>query len=284
MNLAHLLSRLRIRTRRKARVSRFLTSETGWTARTVELLLYVWLPFLRPVTKPRVVFDRFGSRAEFRPCTYYDLEVWRDVFEDGDCEIDLQPAPRVILDLGAHVGFASMYYAMKYPDAEILAVEAEPSNYRQLVENVSQFRNVRSIHCAVCGADRPVELHVHPRSVSHSLVDRAVGGSSTVVPGRSLDSLLAEFGIDRVDLIKFNIEGMEFEVLNGFSWRHEVGAWLGYFHFDLSDEYGEDFLDMFQGYSVERKSSKPHRLKIYAVRKTETAAQRPGPDADASKK
>jgi FkbM family methyltransferase len=266
MDALHLLSRLRLRTMRKVNVSWFLVQEMAGAV-IVPLLLYVWLPFLRPVVKPKITFSRFGIQTTFWPKTYYDLEVWRDVFEDGDCDIEVHAPPNVILDLGAHVGLTTMYYAMKYPDARIISIEAEPSNYRQLVINTRQFRNVETCNYAVCGEDRPVELFVHPRSVSHSLVERSEGGTSTIVAGRSLDSLWAEHRISRVDLIKFNIEGMEFEVFAGFSHKTDVGAYLGYFHFDLADENADDVFDMFKEYVVTQKPSKPMRTKIYAVKR-----------------
>ena len=35
--------------------------------------------------------------------------------------------PSVIFDLGANVGFVTIYYRRRYPDARIVAVEADPA-------------------------------------------------------------------------------------------------------------------------------------------------------------
>jgi hypothetical protein len=132
---------------------------------------------------------------------------------------------------------------------------------------VAVIPNVTPVHAAVCGNDRPVTLHTHRRSVSHSMYGTNGNQASVRVPGRSLDSLMDALQIDRIDLMKFNIEGMEFEVLEGFTRRGEVGAYIGSFHFDLAEARDESFLDYFDGYQLSTTHARPQRLKIRAVKR-----------------
>src|ERR1051326_8504661 len=60
-----------------------------------------------------------------------DLPVFRQIFIDEEYNFQIPFQPSVIFDLGANVGFASIYFANKFPNARIIAVEPEISNYRQ---------------------------------------------------------------------------------------------------------------------------------------------------------
>ena len=211
MGLFHPISRLLIKTRRKLDVSRFVrTTQAGGPTSISRLLLYTWFPPARPVLPVEIAISAFGRTARFRPQSYFDLEVWRDVFEDHDYAIDLPEDPEVILDLGAHVGLSAIYFALKYPRAVVHCFEAEPRNYAALAENVAKLERVFPHHYAVCGNSRKVRLNVHPQSVSHSIVDRSEGGYTVEVQGHDLDTLAEIAGVNRIDLLKFNIEGMEF--------------------------------------------------------------------------
>ena len=60
-------------------------------------------------------------------------------------------APRHILDLGANVGFASVLFATRWPDAAILAVEPEPRNVGLLERNTGAYPKINALHAAVFG-------------------------------------------------------------------------------------------------------------------------------------
>lgn len=76
-----------------------------------------------------------------------------------------------------------------------------------------------------------------------------------------------EFGLEQLDFVKFNIEGMEFEVFDGFSRRNEVGAYLGYSPLELSDGQVERFLEHFEDYILRTAPSKKDRIKFFAQRR-----------------
>lgn len=51
-------------------------------------------------------------------------------------ELNVQP---LIIDCGANIGASSVYFKLVFPDAKIVAIEPEISNYQLLAENVKQF-------------------------------------------------------------------------------------------------------------------------------------------------
>lgn len=77
----------------------------------------------------------------------------------GSGEYDLLAAAarlpvRTVLDFGANVGLASLYFAMKYSDARVLAFEPIPAIYSRLLKNTNAMPNVECHQRAVCATDR----------------------------------------------------------------------------------------------------------------------------------
>lgn len=55
----------------------------------------------------------------------------------------------VILDCGANIGLASRWYAAMFPEAVILAIEPEASNFDILMKNTSNIKNIIPIQAAI---------------------------------------------------------------------------------------------------------------------------------------
>lgn len=55
----------------------------------------------------------------------------------------------LILDCGANIGAASVYFATQFPKAKIVSVEPEPNNLSTCQKNISHFSNIFTLHAAV---------------------------------------------------------------------------------------------------------------------------------------
>ena len=140
--------------------------------------------------------------------------------------------PKVILDLGSHVGTSVLYFRHQFPEARIVAVEPDPINFRRLARNVSGMTNVDLLQVAVSDRDGPVAFYSSGStdSWSSSLHQTRHWQRSMTVQARQLDSLLGEIGVERVDLMKVDIEGGEFVALPGFAGLQYVDAIVGEVH------------------------------------------------------
>jgi FkbM family methyltransferase len=139
---------------------------------------------------------------------------WRDIFVDRSLAFDAGRPDPVILDLGANVGLASLFFRREYPDAVIVAYEADPSLAilcrRNLEENGAADVAVR--HAAVWTANEAVPfVREGADSGAVPAVGRTVSGPIVEVPGIRLRDVLA--ATPRVDLLKVDIEGAEHAVL-----------------------------------------------------------------------
>jgi hypothetical protein len=63
-----------------------------------------------------------------------DSEVFKDIFVRRNYRLPVYTRPKLIIDGGAYVGYSSLYFSLKYPEAKIIAVEPEDSNFELLEE------------------------------------------------------------------------------------------------------------------------------------------------------
>lgn len=138
---------------------------------------------------------------------------WHDLFVEHAYRFAAAtPTPR-ILDGGANVGLASLYWRRLYPQARITAYEADPAIAAVLRANLDAngARDVETVQAALWTADGRIEFQ-QEGSDSGAVANGATGeGPVVTVPSLRLrDELLAE---ERIDLLKLDVEGAEAAIL-----------------------------------------------------------------------
>lgn len=98
----------------------------------------------KPRTFASLVRSRFGSRRSVRRFRLDGMSVrirapsvipqYLEIYEG--CGYLAPGRPERILDLGANVGLASLFFAKRYPDATIDAIECDPEIYSLLSSNL----------------------------------------------------------------------------------------------------------------------------------------------------
>ena len=111
--------------------------------------------------------------------------------------------PKFIIDAGAHIGFASIFFANLFPSAKILAIEPDARNFRVLQENAAPYPNITTVHAAAWPRHATLEVN-HGEASWASTVHESPNGA---IPGIPLSSLAAE-----VDILKIDVEGSEKEI------------------------------------------------------------------------
>ncbi|MDB4976250.1 MAG: FkbM family methyltransferase [Myxococcaceae bacterium] len=114
----------------------------------------------------------------------------------------------LILDCGANIGAASIWFATQFPKATVVAVEPEPGNFRVLEEN-SGAPNMRAVHGAVSSTPGELQI-VDPGLGSASFrTEHVHGQAGEHVRAYTLDELAAMVPGSTPFVIKVDIEGAE---------------------------------------------------------------------------
>jgi FkbM family methyltransferase len=190
----------------------------------------------------KCMFTYNGVTFPFSLRAPMDIAVLREVFLEEEYAW-VPEEPRTIVDLGAHIGDTSVYYACRFPQAQIIAVEPSQHNFVLLQKNTAAFSTIHPTCVAVSGSDG--ESHLSESGSPLGFALEATHDGSRVIT-RTLASLIREYGYDTVDLVKFDIEGAEFDALT----PHTIAcsrAYIGELHFDKNTTVTpEAFKDMFE--------------------------------------
>jgi FkbM family methyltransferase len=124
---------------------------------------------------------------------------------------------KVVLDIGANIGIAALYFAATFPQATVHAFEPVPANCEVLRANARAQPRIQA-NCFALGAeDGELELFDSDDQAnlggfsSHGLGVNAA--RSRKVPVRHAGRALAELGVTRADVMKIDTEGAEWEIL-----------------------------------------------------------------------
>ncbi len=151
-----------------------------------------------------------------------DLANFDQIFGLKELSVPLARAPARVLDLGAYVGYAAVYLAHLYPDAEIVCVEPSPSNFKLLTLNTASYPRIRRLNGAVWS--KSARLSVNGHELGDWGAHFTAGNEDAVTQAWPVDEILRLNGWDRADLIKCDVEGTEREIFadRGARWHQEA--------------------------------------------------------------
>lgn len=149
-----------------------------------------------------------GSRSVYRYGFYEPgtLDVIRRALREGD----------VFVDAGASVGMMSLYAAQQVgPSGTVLSFEPLKHRYDLLVESIrlNLMSNVRPFNFGLGADERTTTIFTN--GISPSMVQTAGSVEKHKSHVERLGDVLMREGIDRVRMVKIDVEGFELEVLQG---------------------------------------------------------------------
>jgi FkbM family methyltransferase len=194
-----------------------------------------------------------------------DISVLEEIFLDHDYALDVSP-PLIVFDLGANFGAASIYFAQRWPDAKIVAVEPSPAMFDRLVKMATAYPKITCLNYAVGEHDGKAKFNLSPNHVSSSLYRSDPQGKTIEVEVRTLDSLMSETGIEHVDVLKFDIEGAEELLFRDASILDRITTIVGEIHPDLMGMTSTDFLAQFDEFTIETQPVAAGRFIVKAAR------------------
>ena len=117
----------------------------------------------------------------------------------------------LIVDCGANIGLASLYFSLCFPQALVVGIEPEPGNYRFAAHHA--YPNITLHRAAVSNVDEVLSISNPDAAADAFRVEPARETTSDPVPGYSMNSIIAMAARDHANLepflAKIDIEGFE---------------------------------------------------------------------------
>lgn len=113
-----------------------------------------------------------------------------------------------ILDLGANVGYTSIYFHQHFPNAKVLAVEPDADNFNQLQLNLKNFNNISAVNCAVWPYKTTLNLKNATSDGWGKSYDEILGTEGNI-KAYSIFDLQNKYQYPIIDILKMDIEGAE---------------------------------------------------------------------------
>jgi FkbM family methyltransferase len=126
----------------------------------------------------------------------------------------------VVLDVGANIGFTASMFANEAPQGKIYCFEPSPKVYSQLQDNISlnAFSNCETYQLGVGKKLGSLGFFDDPNSASASHIvqlESPLNIPNQLIEITTIDHFAEIHGLDRLDLIKIDVEGFELDVLLG---------------------------------------------------------------------
>lgn len=196
------------------------------------------------------------------------LAAFKEIFIDREYELPDVRDPKVIIDAGANIGVASLYFLLEYPDSRVYAIEPDPDTCEILRKNVAAYPSASVHQYALSDVDGSIDFFANPESsIGSSMLARSPNARAIRVPALTMDSFLQKQGLASVDVLKFDIEGAEETMIRGISARDRILQYVGEIHADLMGISVDDFLRFFAGYYVTCQKISSQRMILRASRR-----------------
>jgi FkbM family methyltransferase len=140
-----------------------------------------------------------------------DRQVFFQIFIKEDLAVKYREPPKIIIDGGANIGMATLYYKNKYPKAKVIAVEPEGSNFELLLKNTKPFSDVLCLNKGIWNKSCRLQI-IDDGNGNDSFITKELQENEladVVIDAISITDLIKEFQLIELDLVKLDIEGSE---------------------------------------------------------------------------
>ena len=185
-----------------------------------------------------------------------DIPTYKQVFLDEEYKFKPSYAPSMIIDAGANIGLSSIYFSNIYPHAKIIAMEPENSNFALLEKNIKGYPNIIPVRAALWGENSTVEV-VDPGLGKYGFQTKECNEIKSdlvlnKIQGITVSMLLKEYEVEKIDILKIDIEGAEKEVFeNSEEWIDKIEVLIVELHDHLKAGCSRSFYNATNNYSVE---------------------------------
>lgn len=162
-----------------------------------------------------------------------DLHVFQQIFLYDDYAIgELDFKPKYIIDAGAYVGFASLFFDSEYPNAQIVSIEPSQTNFPTLTENTKNVKNVTRFQAGIWHKEAFIRIVDRKTGNWGFMIEEVGANESYDLKTITVPQILAQMSWPQIDIFKIDIEGSELELFTygAEEWVGKVRVFIIEFH------------------------------------------------------
>lgn len=182
----------------------------------------------------------------------------------------------IVVDIGAHVGYFSIYSASRNKDGKIYSFEPYIESFKILEKNlkINNITNVVPINLGVSKNAGNLDLYLQSNfAIGNSIYGERNSKSKIQIKTISLRDIINEYKITKIDFLKLDCEGSEYEILLNLDKisLDKIKRIVAEMHPDIEDYKIKDVIDFLNTHKFAVKIIKPTQddselVMLYAIR------------------
>lgn len=164
-----------------------------------------------------------------------EIKFLRQVFKGATAS-----EPMSYLDIGANIGALTLPVAA-LPNVNTIAVEPEPSAYERIKFNleINQFNHVKLESIALSDQEGEVDFISDQNDLKYSGINgRWAKGETIKVKATTLEKLIEKHCLNKIDVLKIDVEGHEDQILLPFFENCPKELWPAYIIIEAIEREG----------------------------------------------
>jgi FkbM family methyltransferase len=130
---------------------------------------------------------------------------------------------KVLIDLGSSIGSFTSYVLKKNPELKSICVELNPIFHKICSDTFIDYPNITAINAAIYKKSNEI-VKINSRSenlcdLGNTIIGNLYGDQENIFEAStiSIDDIIKQFDLDRISLLKVDIEGYEYELFENLS-------------------------------------------------------------------
>ena len=177
----------------------------------------------------------------------------------------------IVVDAGAHLGlFTVKASKIVGNNGKVIAIEPEPENLEILKKNIklNKLKNVIIVNRGIWSSKKDLKMNKGQYNRSHTFIDDHPEKTSEglILQVDTLDDILKELNIEKVDFIKMDIEGSEVEALDGMKevFKFKPNMVIAAYHQFNGKETYHEVIKKLKDNNFQLRTLKGHKM-VYAA-------------------
>jgi FkbM family methyltransferase len=186
-----------------------------------------------------------------------DFPIFYQVFLNREYSIQYDFEPKVILDCGANVGFASVFFKNQFPHSKIIAIEPDHDNFEMLQQNTQRYSDVFCVKGAIWNKNTNLIIKDQGLGSWGFMMEESSIPTQDSIKVYTIDQLMKQFGIAQIDVLKIDIEGSEMQLFesNYDSWLSKTKVIIIELHDKMRAGSSKSFFNALSNYDYSLEMS-----------------------------